>query len=150
MKYFQRTNTDCLRCCIATLLQIPYEDVPDLVDEPQWIIQLHKWAENRGYDLSIQEDGNFLPEYSIAVGPSPRIQGKDHAVIINNKMKTVHDPALAGGDIESINYVIVLTKTPYHSEYNKKSVVCGWPRLKYESKCLRAKGHSGDHAPIGL
>lgn len=27
-KVYQRTNYDCYTCCLATLLEIPYEDVP--------------------------------------------------------------------------------------------------------------------------
>lgn len=108
----QRTKTDCLRTCISNVLNISYEEAPDLVNDPFWIHSLRTWARQRGYltrfDYTLRARKYKGP--MIGVGSSPRIDGKDHAVLVDSDYKIIHDPALSGGKVDNIKYVIVFTE----------------------------------------
>lgn len=85
----QRTKTDCLRCCIATVLGLPYEDVPDLVPEHggDWPAALAQWACAHGLEalwFRCFGEGEMLQPLQtsarwIATGPTDR--GTNHAVV---------------------------------------------------------------------
>lgn len=59
---FQRTETDCLKCCLAMVLEMEYEEVPDfvLLYGTDWGRELSKWLLERNKGL-IQF--NSVPQY---------------------------------------------------------------------------------------
>ncbi len=96
----QRTRSDCLRCCVAMVLGVPYDDVPDFVDEHgyAWAGALANWALDRGYHtlrFLACGDGEMLQSLEggigmwIATGRGPR--GGDHAVVFEG-FSMFHDP----------------------------------------------------------
>lgn len=96
-------NGDCLRCCVASLLELEYEDVPNFIEAENrgWYEQAYYFLQERGYTLhgmsALQSNKPKLEEYKgvdgfiIVRGPSLRYEGSTHAVIYKNG-ELVHDP----------------------------------------------------------
>ena len=91
---------NCFSACLASLLEIPIEDVPFFLSEPgdvsrfQWAERLDAWLEPFGlYALHFFADparpGAFPGVLHIMTGMSPR--GRPHAVIGKGRF-VVHDP----------------------------------------------------------
>jgi len=111
-----RETGDCYRACIASLFELPIEEVPNfwlqipnsnnLVPDQlikEWWLSIRLWSESR-YNLvpldfkwSEESDLTWLLKdvYLIASGTSPRYPDLDHSVIIFNN-KIVHDPHPSG------------------------------------------------------
>ena len=97
----QRGN--CLQAALASLLELPLDDVPhfvqdhvdhdgDNVTEWNWWHPMLAWLHDRG--LSVTSAGVRDPEpgeYVLAMGPSPRGNGIHH-VVINRDGQLAHDP----------------------------------------------------------
>lgn len=105
----QTSNTDCFRACVASLLELGIEEVPNFVGDEdagvgeQWWIALGKWLSARGVAaVSIHDQvGHSLTVWDdllhIASGMGPR--GVRHAVVgrleaDDEEMRwhLVHDP----------------------------------------------------------
>jgi len=96
-------NGDCFKCCIASLLELDYEDVPNFIEfgRGKWYEKTYYFLQEHGYDLhglsQHQATKPTLEEYKgvdgfiIARGPSLRYEGSTHAVIYK-KGELVHDP----------------------------------------------------------
>lgn len=91
---------DCLRACVATVLDLPGDDVPDFVAEhgPRWFMALRTWLEQRGRWVAYVSTASSLSNIAtvhphdlfwIAVGDGPR--GRRHAVVCQSN-NVVHDP----------------------------------------------------------
>jgi hypothetical protein len=121
-KIDQRTETDCLRCCIAMVLDLEYEGVPDFVADngPFWPTDFEHWARCRGYRvlrLSACGDGEMLPRPLapdmpdgvawIASGPAER--GRNHAVVYAGT-KPWHDPHPSRAGLLSITTATILVR----------------------------------------
>lgn len=91
---------NCFAACVASLLEIPLEDVPDFCAFKNWVPKFLRFLRRRGYrrvafltfcdepfpvDLGAGIDGLF-----IAVAEVPG--GVLHAVIVNAHGNVVHDP----------------------------------------------------------
>ncbi len=103
---------DCWKCCIASVMELPYEDVPHFVKAQVWygIDHFHgcwDWLAPRGLCIeSIHPDIVFgmvpekdiayfakkLPRYLIASGWSPRGEWYHATVWDREAQKIVHDP----------------------------------------------------------
>ncbi len=116
-KVYQWVKDDCLKCCIASLLHLPYEAVPNFfaglpqgVPVPATVNEfMQRWFNDRGHYLievpmsadSVEEMMQMLamlhPGLNMMLsGKSPR--GKDHAVIVRDG-QLIHDPSRDGGGI---------------------------------------------------
>ena len=72
----------CFRACIASLLEVTYEDVPEFNDD--WYTKYNEWLIKRGYYLLMVDYWVLIaypPVYYIAGGPSPRSNPNGHAII---------------------------------------------------------------------
>lgn len=111
---FMRAKTDCLRSCLATVLEVDYDVVPDFSAHKNWVHELRAWLLMiTGHDMIIVVPSDYqVQEHDllIGVGPSPRIKNKDHAVVIDSSMDVVHDPSPEGTPISSISYIIVIRR----------------------------------------
>jgi len=110
-------NGNCMTACIASLLDVPLWMVPPFEqmygrkDRQQrinaWLFRFFKLdMEWMSYTDSL-EPQNTLPEFYIAVGPSPRNPSIGHGVIYSGGV-LVHDPHYSGLGIlkvESIYYL---------------------------------------------
>lgn len=49
----QREDSDCLRCCLAGILNLPWEVVPDFVafDGPRWYEAMLEWLHDQGLHM---------------------------------------------------------------------------------------------------
>lgn len=106
---FQRKATDCARCCIATVLGIPYSKVPDFYKrhrlEHTLIEGVRKWLEKHGLTL-IRIPANSKPNcLYLATGMAAR--GFNHMVVMYGG-KLVHDPHESGTGVPRVNRAYVI------------------------------------------
>ncbi len=101
-----RVNGNCLRACLATLLEIGIDEMPAFEDAPT---DAHRWQDLTGWLL---ERGFVLfeircpfPGLHMVGGPSPR--GAAHMVVFDGDRMT-HDPHPEGGGLVSIDDRFVL------------------------------------------
>lgn len=94
---------DCLLCCVATIAEVPYEQVPHFAEIPDWWAAFRAWSvEHLGADVGtlVPVEGRvaqFLgcdpaDVVAIACGPSPRRAGIRHAVVVDGNLRLLHDP----------------------------------------------------------
>jgi hypothetical protein len=98
-------NGNCLAAAFASLLDLPLWMVPpweDMFGRGDYWERIDEWL-GRMFGLElVVVDGHpidQLPEFYMAVGPSPR--GVHHAVIYS-KGELVHDPHFSDGGIRSV------------------------------------------------
>ena len=117
--YQTKFNEDgnCLAACIASILEIPIEDVSSF-DSLWWEVDLFYFLRkyNRTYVRFNVESEEALSSverfyldkdvYSIAVGPTPRHTDFLHAVVYCSKF-LAHDPHPEGKGLDSVSYFIV-------------------------------------------
>lgn len=112
---------DCLRACLATLLALPYADVPHLGDHgPSWWDALRRWGRGRrGIDFASigVRDGSLRDVLAgdldglhvIGVGTSPR-GPYTHSAVVDVDLRIVWDPhpSRAGvrGGVDSVIAVV--------------------------------------------
>jgi hypothetical protein len=118
---FGKDEGNCLSACIASLLELPIEEVPSFLDEITWKLDLNKWLAPRGWFYLECGWKNFprimaTPIYCIAGGPSPRDRSFEHCVVgrIDNfgdpdddatSIEVVWDPHPDGTDLVHVNDV---------------------------------------------
>jgi len=83
----QRNNHDCLRCCIAMITGIRYEDVPDFCesDSEAWPTACDKWLGEMGYGLLMfgSSAPDFVPAWlPIIAQGSTSISSRYHFVVV--------------------------------------------------------------------
>lgn len=115
---------DCMRACLASLLELPMEEVPHLraiqMDTGTWFGAFTTFLKKHGYEFQgtfyfnpYRPDGQWseLAKRSLGVdgffmagGPSPRGAVGGHAVIIDSLGQIVHDPhpSRAGCEIKDV------------------------------------------------
>lgn len=115
-----RTDGDCFRCCVATVLGLAYEDVPSFnePEEDQWIKNLSMWCLYRGIRmlLFLPHEGTIWAHFHshglwIAGGPGPR--GIPHAVVYDGPTMC-HDPHESGEGLLKITDGVVLFREEKH------------------------------------
>lgn len=84
----QTTPTNCFAACVATILGINIERVPKWCDGEHWEWdKFQEWLEQFGLaaiELTFANGGTIYPAYGvpcIVSGPSPRMEGKLHAIV---------------------------------------------------------------------
>ncbi len=112
-------NGNCWTACIASILELPIEQVPDFIDNKDFYGSTVKWLAKRGLTL-VQIDlqhstcwpffwGNSV--WTILSGQSPRGDWK-HAVV-GNGLKPIHDPhpdnKMLKGEIEYVYLIVLMT-----------------------------------------
>ena len=98
MRFQKQTILDgvdgnCLAACIASLLDVDVDDVPNPRDD--WWNDVNKWLrENHACEMmNITFNENHMPSVPmIAVGDSPNYPGKYHAVLWKGK-SMIFDPS---------------------------------------------------------
>lgn len=90
---------DCMRACIASILDLPREEVPhfaqlDAQGEGNFWLMLAEFCRSRGYSFVTVRGQVVWAEddiYHVISGPSPRIKGGFHAIVGRNG-RPFHDP----------------------------------------------------------
>jgi len=93
---------NCLSACVASILEMPIEEVPLFVDrhDPSviaqdagllWASRLNKWLARFGLQAKFFEPGDpeIAPDYHILYGYS--VLGNEHAVV-GHAGRVIHDP----------------------------------------------------------
>jgi hypothetical protein len=100
-------NGNCFSTCIAALLDMDTEDVPNFCsmnEDGKWFDKADEWCQTQGYRLvqvhGVQAWGICVGTLFIASGPSPRYDC-DHSVI-----------ATVAGDGEALSYPMVMDPHP--------------------------------------
>jgi hypothetical protein len=104
-----RPAGDCFRACVASLLELPIEEVPHVVEDhvrggTHWAIALNRWLRPRGLGyVEMPAQGSSCygmldvsGGYYVASGPGPR--GYPHAVIEREGV-LAHDPHPSGAGL---------------------------------------------------
>lgn len=89
---------DCLRACICSILEISDEDVPNFVEDEDYIQKIYDFFRENGYKYCISSSDK-APEdvdYYMVWGLSPR--GIQHSVVYSQG-KLIHDPHPEGGGV---------------------------------------------------
>jgi hypothetical protein len=94
----QRRNDECLRACFATMLDLDYEECPDIdveaVSANQFWAKWEGWFSERGQMFRIHgRDALPLPGEWIAVVPSLNQPGEKHAVLMRGAT-LIEDPSV--------------------------------------------------------
>lgn len=111
---------DCLRACVATLLDQPYDQVPHFALAADWWDELRRWARTSGGDFGcvtptagrpqvLYAPGTW-PGLLIAAGPSPRAvpgERRRHAVVADVDLTVVHDPHPSRAGLLNVDEVYV-------------------------------------------
>lgn len=93
-KVVAQGNGDCFRCCIASILELDAEDVPNFREtEREDMFSMERWFQTRGLALLelYYKDGAenkvrydyICGAYAIADVPSQRFPGGKHAVVVH-------------------------------------------------------------------
>jgi hypothetical protein len=117
---------DCFRACVASILELPIEDVPHFVAiEKDWWGEVQRWlAKWDLFALWIRVGEDFMlgwpaeTTYCILNGESPRAKGRKHCVVARLdgwNFEVVHDPHPEGGGIVGTPESAVLF-VPMHPE----------------------------------
>jgi hypothetical protein len=102
------TVGNCMQAAIATLLDLPLDDVPHFAEHDDWDIRLGVWCHDRGL-LWCKFGVQTLPEWvpCLLTGKSPR--GIAH-VVVGRGLSTVWDPHPSRDGLTSIGSVWVLAR----------------------------------------
>jgi hypothetical protein len=128
----QHPNGDCTRACIASLLELPVENVPDWIDAPDataetegypnWYYRMQQWLSRRGYAfVEIQLERKTwmpLPFPTAAIFIGPHESGARHAIVGHcegGRFIPMHDPlggppykAFLEGHVEAVCFLVPL------------------------------------------
>jgi hypothetical protein len=101
---------NCLQAALASLLDLPLDDVPHFVGddwatngERYWSAEWYRWCERRG--LSLAHGRQPAPgEYYLAAGSSPRGVDRSHIAVYRDG-QLVHDPHPDGTGLVEVRTV---------------------------------------------
>jgi len=89
---------DCFRACVASVLELPIEEVPHFVSTDDWIACTQQWLKEKGlqfievqYNSMMFDHFKLYGLYHMMTGPSPRFPGSLHCCVALDG-KIVHDP----------------------------------------------------------
>ena len=100
---------NCLAACVASILEIPLEDVPNFVGETSWFSALRKFVLIHGYHLFELSPNYSLPVYHLMIGPGPRSRdGKQiHHSVVGKEGSIIHDPHPSRAGLLEVEYFLV-------------------------------------------
>lgn len=85
------SDGDCFRACIATVLQLPIETLPNWHDN-MWFLKWDNWLHERGLGITVHSFYYGVDGYWIASVKSQNYKDTTHAVVMNDE-KLFHDPS---------------------------------------------------------
>jgi len=117
---FGYPNGNCFSTCVACLLDVPVEDVPNFVaDNDHWFHALEKWLVPQGLIPLCVPVEDRLCQYdevtnalSIATGPSPRGDFYHSVVWKDGDLRWDPHPEGKGIDGEPQHYILILPMKP--------------------------------------
>jgi hypothetical protein len=130
-KMFEKGRGDCLRACVASLLELEIDAVPHFILHGDYCFTVFKkFLEALGYEFSyirVLSMGKYLPDRLpsrrdlvkgavIVVVPSLNMKGLLHCVLVNSRGRVIHDPTLA--------------KSMVGQNVFEKKTVLGWYKIR--------------------
>lgn len=114
---FGKPRGNCFATCLACILEIPLDDVPNFCEHDNWRDETDKWLEPYGlFYQDIVLIGDARDEltqywgYHVISGDGPR--GLRHSVV-GYRGKMVHDPHPDGGGVSGdIEYGLLIATDP--------------------------------------
>lgn len=87
----QRTESDCLVACLATILRLPYQTVPDFVGlhGGRWYGHLQGWLRERGLEITFFDE--HYPRRGLYMVYGFTNRGSPHMTVWSGG-DMVHDP----------------------------------------------------------
>ncbi len=97
-------NRDCFAACVASILELPLNEVPNYSQEGEWWVEWSKWLSPRGlYFLKFSDKGGkgeeYLQGFHIITGKS--YSGDWNHSVVGYGGVIVHDPNPKQGGIRS-------------------------------------------------
>ncbi|WP_329140922.1 hypothetical protein [Streptomyces sp. NBC_00670] len=99
---------NCLQACIASLLDLPLDDVPHFLLHADWTAALQEFVTAHGHRLRMQPPDTHCA-YGMAWGPSER--GVRHAVVWADG-HMAHDPHPSRAGLLHVTELLTLTPLP--------------------------------------
>ncbi|MDI1288901.1 MAG: hypothetical protein PSX37_02990 [bacterium] len=81
---------NCLQTCVASLLELPLEDVPHFAAQSDWYDAMCYWLADQGFAV-VDQRHPIEGVLGICMGKSPR-GNFTHVVITNGSDELAHDP----------------------------------------------------------
>lgn len=113
---------NCLAACVASILEVPLETVPNFIEETSWFSSLRKFLLQHGYHLFELTPNYSLPVFHLMIGPGPRSRdGKPiHHSVVGKGGVIVHDPHPSKSGLLEVEYFLVflpVDQTSRHREF---------------------------------
>ncbi len=84
-------NGNCVAACVASILELPLDEVPNFIEADEFWDDLNGWLAKRGlYIIVVPADGRVPRGYHIIDGRSK--SGPWNHVVVGYEGKMVHDP----------------------------------------------------------
>jgi len=120
---------DCFRACVASILELDYDQVPHFLQgedgyNPLWFTDFEKWLRPMGLEPVLlggvdcaNPDSNtayFGYGYHIVTGKSPRFsEGEVLHSVVHRDTKLVHDPFPGGTGVKTIvDFLVFVSVDP--------------------------------------
>jgi len=93
---FGNLKGNCFQAAVASILELPLEDVPHVMIHDDWDVRLHEWLSQFNLwtvavDAKIAKEYNHIPAgYHLISGQSPR--GDFWHTVVGYQGEMVHDP----------------------------------------------------------
>lgn len=119
---FGSENGNCFAACVASILNLPVEEVPNFCALENWVERTNDWLAPRGFfflSVSIPEEEAVLLHlkragYHLIMGEAAR--GCLHSVV-GFAGRTIHDPHPSGGGLQrAIEYGFLIPLDPSKQE----------------------------------
>src|SRR5271154_3985606 len=112
LKRFPYAPGNCLSACVASILEMPIDQVPHFVERHDsrdylWMGRLNSWLSRLGLCASYLEPGScdMTPDFHILYGLS--VLGNEHAVV-GHAGRVIHDPHPSRTGLASVTGVICI------------------------------------------
>ena len=104
---FGRPDGNCLEACVASIMEVGIDEVPDFPCGASWFGKLEEWAALRGFEcIYVPVHWPIQPVgYYIMNGPGRR--GLRHSVVAHDGIM-VHDPHPSGAGLLSVDSYVLL------------------------------------------
>ena len=121
-------ESDCLRACVASILEMALDEVPNFVEEDDWMDALARFVRPLGLQPIPLDPGKATDDwapagYYIAVGRT--VKERYHAVV-GYKGQAVHDPHPTKRGLEAEEYCIFFLATLDGGDGPRSDVGTGW------------------------
>ena len=99
---FGKGNGNCYAACIASILELPIEDVPNFCKSENWFEDSREWVKQHGFDLlMVVANDEWTPPDTFYIAGGEGGRGCKHTAVFR-KDKLVHDPYPKGLGLQSI------------------------------------------------